>query len=399
MNATIGRPALLKLYNCKKIMSILLNNQPATITDIAEKTGISKTTTIKIFKLLKEKNFIIPLGKGKSSAIGGKRPDRYQQNTDLGYSLTFYIRKTGVYYYKQNIANIMSDKKMIKYDKQHSRDSTASWIANICNGELNSIYKEHKICYSIILVFEGIIENFDDEEQLAYDFPYWINAKNIITNFKNELNYTIPVIFDTHHRFSLLAEKKFQTINDNKNIVYLECTEDGVGGAIYNNSRISYGNNFIAGELGHMILCPDSLLHCKCGGRGCFESLVSINNLLQQAGNSYNTSITLRKLAKLYKNDDKTAVELIDKITFWFALAINNIFMVTAPNHLILAGSYSIFGDRFLTEIYSKFQTLSLTKVSKDLKLTFSSLNSKSSIIGGNILAIDNYFKQDEIYQ
>ncbi len=399
MNTPIGKPALLKLYNCKKIMSLFLDNQPTTITDIAEKTDISKTTTIKIFKLLKEKNYIIPLGKGESSSIGGKRPDRYQQNTDLGFSLTFYIRKTGVYYYKQNIANIISDEEVIKYDKQHSITSITSWIADICNEKLSCIYKQHKICYGIIIIFEGIIENFADEEQLAYDFPYWVNSKNIITNIKSKLEYTLPIIFDNHHRFSLIAEKKFHSISDNKNIVYLECTEDGVGGAIYNNNKIAYGNSFIAGELGHIILCPDSPLFCKCGGRGCFEALVSIDNLLQSASKYYNSPINLRKLAKLYHNNDKAAIELIANITSWFSLAINNIFMLTAPNHIILSGSYSIFGERFLEEVYAKFQQLALTKVAKKLTLTFSSLNHKSSIIGGNILAIDKYFKQDEIYQ
>ncbi len=398
MNDKIGRPALLKLNNCKKVMTLMRERNTTTMTDIAELTSLSKTTAIKILKLLKDKKFILPAGKGDSSPIGGKRPDTYALNTDIGYNLTFYIRKKGVFFNCLNTINEIIDEKYIEYDKKHTTKNITTWIADFCNEQLKLRQNNSSICFGLIIIFEGIIENFNDQNQLAYDFPYWINSRAVIDNIKKQLNYDVPVIFDNHHRFSLIAEKKLSHIDNCDNIVYLECTEDGLGGAIFVNHNISYGNSFIAGEIGHMILDPNSNILCKCGGHGCFETLVSISRLLHAAKEKYGKKTTLKALAKKYNQNDQIAVELIDQITNWFAIAVNNVFVISAPKHVIISGSYSIFGDQFLTSINEKLQTESLVKIVKKVNFTFSTLNSKACIIGGSMQAIDNYFVQDVIY-
>lgn len=398
MNDKIGRPALLKLNNCKNVMSLMRERKTTTITDIAEITSLSKTTAIKIIKLLKDKQFILPAGKGDSSPIGGKRPDTYTLNTDIGYSLTFYLRKKGVFFNCLNTVNEIIDEKYIEYDKEHSITNITTWIADFCNDQLKLRQKNNSICFGLIIIFEGIIENFNDQNQLAYDFPYWINSRAVIDNIKKQLKYDVPVIFDNHHRFSLIAEKKLSHIDNNDNIVYLECTEDGLGGAIFVNHNISYGNSFIAGEIGHMILDPNSEILCKCGGHGCFETLVSINRLLLTAKEKFGKRITLKALAKKYNEDDATAIKLINQITNWFAIAVNNVFVISAPKHVIISGTYSIFGDNFLKSINEKLQKESLVKIVKNVNFAFSTLSSKACIIGGSMQAIENYFIQDIIY-
>jgi len=52
----------------------------------------------------------------------------------------------------------------------------------------------------------------------------------------------------------------------------------GLGSGIYSNGRILYGDNSMAGELGHLSIDPNGRL-CTCGLKGCLEMYVSAKGI------------------------------------------------------------------------------------------------------------------------
>ena len=56
----------------------------------------------------------------------------------------------------------------------------------------------------------------------------------------------------------------------------------GVGSGIVIDGRIVYGHDGFAGELGHVIVCPDGRL-CGCGRKGCLEAYCSATGVARTA--------------------------------------------------------------------------------------------------------------------
>jgi predicted NBD/HSP70 family sugar kinase len=55
----------------------------------------------------------------------------------------------------------------------------------------------------------------------------------------------------------------------------------GVGSGIYNQGNLYLGNHGLSGEIGHIPVVPDGAL-CRCGNRGCMETIVGQRNLFRE---------------------------------------------------------------------------------------------------------------------
>ncbi|MCP9966518.1 ROK family protein [Actinomadura madurae] len=87
-----------------------------------------------------------------------------------------------------------------------------------------------------------------------------------------------PVIVDNNTRLAALAEVVFGhgPVDD---LLYLRIS-DGVGGGLVVGGRLVTGSSGLAGELGHITADPDGL-DCRCGKRGCVETLASVPAILR----------------------------------------------------------------------------------------------------------------------
>jgi len=86
-----------------------------------------------------------------------------------------------------------------------------------------------------------------------------------------------PVIVDNNTRLAALAEAIFGS-SSVEDLLYLRLS-DGVGGGLVVGGRLVTGSSGLAGELGHVTVDPNGL-ECRCGKRGCVETLASVPAIL-----------------------------------------------------------------------------------------------------------------------
>ncbi|MCW4460058.1 ROK family transcriptional regulator [Microbacterium sp. MPKO10] len=92
-----------------------------------------------------------------------------------------------------------------------------------------------------------------------------------------EERFETPVFVDNNTRLAALAEASNRSdIVDN--LVYLRLS-DGVGGGLVVNGRLVSGSRGFAGELGH-VTATASGVACRCGKRGCLETVASVPAIL-----------------------------------------------------------------------------------------------------------------------
>ena len=86
-----------------------------------------------------------------------------------------------------------------------------------------------------------------------------------------------PVIVDNNTRLAALAEAIFGS-SSVEDLLYLRLS-DGVGGGLVVGGRLVTGSSGLAGELGHVTVDPNGV-ECRCGKRGCVETLASVPAVL-----------------------------------------------------------------------------------------------------------------------
>src|SRR4051812_715663 len=112
----------------------------------------------------------------------------------------------------------------------------------------------------------------------------------------------VPVYADNDANLGALAEATFGAGRGFSEIAYLKLSS-GIGAGLILDGRIFRGRNGTAGEIGHVILDEDGLV-CRCGNRGCLETLAGEQGLVEAMRRSHGTDLDLPKLLELAKAGD-----------------------------------------------------------------------------------------------
>ncbi|GAI17169.1 unnamed protein product, partial [marine sediment metagenome] len=105
-----------------------------------------------------------------------------------------------------------------------------------------------------------------------------------------------------------------------------------VAGVIIEN-EIKRGNHYLIGEIGHMIIDPEGREICACGGKGCFEAMVSTNRILRMAKEKHKEypdsiifngnnpdAIDIYDIFDASNKGDKLASNIMDDVINWFGI-------------------------------------------------------------------------------
>lgn len=121
--------------------------------------------------------------------------------------------------------------------------------------------------------------HFGALQSVAVGVPGWGDQSHVdVISEALAARFEAPVIVDNNVRFAALAEAAQGRPNRVRNLVYVRLS-DGVGGGLVVDGRLVHGWARFAGEMGHVTVDPDGL-PCRCGKRGCVETVASVPAIL-----------------------------------------------------------------------------------------------------------------------
>ena len=130
----------------------------------------------------------------------------------------------------------------------------------------------------------------------------------------------------------------------------------GVGGGVILNGRMVAGSNGAGGEIGHMIVNSGEEDVCGCGGHGHLEQYASATGIVRMAKKKLANDDAPTKLreygelsAKIIfdcaKEGDVVALELVDELGRYLALALSHVAATVDPQVFVIGGGVSRAGE------------------------------------------------------
>lgn len=107
----------------------------------------------------------------------------------------------------------------------------------------------------------------------------------------------VPVFADNDANLGALAELGHGAARGATDVVYVKLAS-GLGAGIVLGGRLHRGATGIAGELGHVQVREDGRV-CRCGNRGCLETLVSAPVLLEVLQPAYDEELSVERMLAL----------------------------------------------------------------------------------------------------
>lgn len=215
-------------------------------------------------------------------------------------------------------------------------------------------------------------------------------------NFSEKIKkyFDIPVVFLNDANAAALGEHQFGIARGMKNFIVITLGT-GLGSGIIINSQLLYGQNSLAGEVGHSIIEVNGR-NCHCGKRGCletyisatglkrtiFELLCNLNDDSELRKIDYN-SITGEIISDLAKKSDPVALKAFDYTAEILGRALSNMVTYFNPEAIILSGGLTEAGELIMKPVNHYFEKYLLDMYKGKVKLLKSELqNGKAAVLG-----------------
>jgi len=344
-----NRSLILKTIRDKKVarkdLAKILNLTPAAVTNIVKEL---------IFE-----GILIETGEQEVNVKVGRKKTFVVINKDFKYIFGVNIEAEEI---QVSLTNIY--KEIIESRSISIIDTDPIWVINEISSCINSIINDRNLKRNKILgvgvAIIGLVDSANGISKQA--FGLWDKEVNLRDILSDQLQ--IEVVVDNNIRALALAEIEQEDYR--KDLAFVRYGK-GIGASLIIDNNIYSGNTFNALELGHTIVEYDGEL-CKCGQRGCLETVASYNAILRKLCDTFDESSVLLKecngdqtninplnILNSYIDDDSNVKVVVDKSINYFALGLVNLIKLLDTKTVVL------YSDFFK---YESFYQLLRSKVS-----------------------------------
>ena len=402
---SVRKQKTLKQINRKVILNILRNSGELSIAELSKEVNLSKPTLMTIMNYYIENKLVVIAGKGNSTEEGGKKPNIYKFNADGGYAIGMIISANKLTAVITNLKSKILDKTSVPLKTNEGFDSVLKKIIDSYNNLVNNTNIDRKRLVGLAIGAYGITNFTKGEVIFSPHFPSWGKDLMLKEKIIERIPENIPVMVDNHSRFQVFAEKILGLAKEKNNIVAIQAGKGLVAGVIIEN-EIKRGNHYLIGEIGHMIVDPEAREICACGGKGCFEAMVSTNRILRMAKEKHKEysasiifngndpdAIDINSIFDASNKGDKLALDLMNDVIKWFGIGISNIILMYDPQIVIIQGIFTKAGEYFLENLRNKINKISLFSIKRETEIKYSELGDKAGVLGAASYVLSKYFE------
>jgi predicted NBD/HSP70 family sugar kinase len=195
----------------------------------------------------------------------------------------------------------------------------------------------------------------------------------------------LTVHLDNDANLGALAEHRHGAARGNDNVIYVKAS-DGVGAGLIINGSPVHGSSGAAGEIGHTQITQDGAW-CRCGNRGCLETIVSTQQVLHQMAH-LRTGVSgppprLHEFA-----DHPVARKIFAESGRTLGRVLANLCALLDPATVVIGGEMSQ-ADAFIDGIRDSIRRLAQPGFDDHVQVLPAALGPRSELMGSLTLARD----------
>jgi glucokinase-like ROK family protein len=216
-------------------------------------------------------------------------------------------------------------------------------------------------------------------------------------------HHRFPVFIENDAKISALGEELFGVARGVEDFV-LVTGSAGIGVGIVSAGRLIHGANGWAGEFGHMTIVPDGP-PCRCGNRGCWETLASERALLARLDlhrhppdrlathDGLPTSWSrVRHVAEAAAAGDSQAAAAIRETGRYLGIGVASVINALNPSLVVIGGGLSLVADLLLPEVEAIVEERALRASREACRIQSAAHGIDTCAMGGVALAVTELY-------
>src|SRR3954454_2953465 len=369
--------------NRLRVIQALHQHPGSSRTTLAELTGLSRPTVSGFMEELERAGIVQPF-EGSRPRQSGRPPELMALASRAAFAVGLDMGHQHIRAAVCDLSGEMLEDAFSPTDTDHAPAESLDLAGELVSATLEraGVARERVIGVGMALaapvdrntgkVFaEGILPAWGDIEPAA----------------ELEARLGLPVRVENDANLGALGERLFGAAQGVTDMAYVRLSA-GIGLGLILNGTAYGGKLGIAGELGHVRAAGDGLI-CRCGNRGCLETVASPSAIASLLARSREERITVRDLLELAARGDRGAVRAVAEAGEAVGAAVATVVTLLNPELVVLGGELATLGDVVLAPVRAAIERWSVPPAAGAVEVVVGTLGERAEVLGaaGLILA------------
>lgn len=365
-----------RLHNSRLVLKTIYDEGDISRADLARATRLTKATISTLVADLIDAGLVEETGLGPS--LGGKPPRLLSLDQNAQHLLCLDLSSS---YFRAALINLRGEISCRQNMQVHGRHGhiTLTLVYDLVDELLQQAQTP---ILGIGIGTAGLVDTQNGIIQSAVNLG-WHNVplKQLL-----EDRYNLPVYLGNDSHLAALACYSFEP-QETQNLVLIKAGR-GIGAGIVLNGQLHVGDNFGAGEIGHVTVVENGE-QCRCGNRGCLETVASINGILRQVGlQTGQPDPTWEYVIAAAQHQDPTIQTILHQAGQHMATAVAHLVGILNVNQILIAGQMVHAGDPFLAGLQTAVAQQVLPSTAAKTHIRYATLGDDVVLMGASALIL-----------
>ncbi len=242
---------------------------------------------------------------------------------------------------------------------------------------------DRKALRCLVVGLPGIVDTDDGLLSVSHRMAAWqgLNPAQWFTGRTG-----IPTEAENDANLAAWGEQALGAARGCQNVLFVNVST-GIGAGLIVDGRLYRGLHGAAGEIGHVQVREDGEV-CRCGHRGCLETVASVPAALDVLQAIYPSVTTAADLADLVASGDRAAARVVTDAGLAVGRAVADLCNTVAPEAVVLGGAMMLSPELVLDAVQSSINRYTRPQIGSRIDVRAGTLGARAGVLGGIQIAL-----------
>jgi predicted NBD/HSP70 family sugar kinase len=365
------------------VFDLLRDGQPRTRAQLAELTGLARSTIAARIDVLLRLGLVAPYGGGVST--GGRPPSLLALNPGAWVVAGIDLGATHATAALSDLAGTILVERRADLDIATGPDHVLTWVEGVIADLLEEQRRPVSDLAAIGMGLPGPVEHSTGRAINPPIMPGW-HRYDVPAHLQRA--FDVPVLIDNDVNIMALGERHAH-LSEVDDLVLIKVAT-GIGAGIVSGAELQRGAQGTAGDLGHVRVARAGDVVCRCGNVGCLEAIAAgpaIAATLREQGIPVSDG---HGVVERVRAGDPAAVAAVRQAGRDIGEVVATLVNLINPSVVVIGGALAEAGENLLAGIREVVYSRSLPLATEHLRIVTSQAGERAGVIGAAALAIEH---------
>jgi predicted NBD/HSP70 family sugar kinase len=369
------------------VLALIRSGEANTRNELAERLGVARSTVVQRLSVLSSAGLIRLAGDAQSS--GGRPASIFAFDESAAVVVVGDLGQTGCHLAVCDLGARPLNELTAQLSIDQGPEVVLTWVKDRFTELLQGLGRSWNSVLGVGLGLPGPVDFHTGQPVSPPAMPGWdgVDVSRLFASVT-----AAPVLVDNDARIMALGEHRAAR-RDDQNMIFVKIGS-GIGAGLVADGQILRGDRGAAGDIGHIVVEPNSTEVCRCGNVGCLDAVAGGWAIARRMGDVAPTPPDVVRLAREGHPEATGQVRRSGRLV---GAAIADAVNLLNPSSVVIGGKLAEADEQVFAAVREVVYRKATPVASRHLEIALTELGHMAGVIGAAHLVIDHVLDPERV--